>query len=83
MATADRPVLDEERAKERLSDLLDRVEEGEEIVIARSGRPVAKLVRLPLAPRQPGRLKGKIRIAPDFDAPLPEDVAAPFRGEGD
>ncbi len=68
-------------AKEQLSELLDRVEDGEEIAIAKSGRPVAKLVRLPRQPRQPGRLKSRIRIAPDFDDPLPEEIAAGFRGE--
>ncbi len=69
------------QAKTHLSRLLERVGEGEEIVIAKSGRPVAKLVRFPPEPRHPGRLKGKIRMAPDFDAPLPESIAAPFRGE--
>jgi prevent-host-death family protein len=74
-------IINLKQAKEQLSDLLDRVAEGEEIVIARSGRSVAKLVRLPPQPRQPGRLKGRIRIAPDFDDPLPEDLAAGFRGD--
>jgi prevent-host-death family protein len=70
-------------AQDHLSDLLDRLEDGEEdeVVIVRSGRPVAKLVHLPRQPRQPGRLKGRIRIAPDFDDPLPDDIAAAFRGE--
>jgi hypothetical protein len=44
---------------------------------------VAKLVPLKPLPRRPGRLKGKIKIHRDFDAPLPEDVARVFRGEGD
>ena len=69
------------QAKTHLSRLLERVVEGEEIVIAKNGHPMAKLVRLPAKPRQPGRLKGRIRIADDFDAPLPEDIAAAFRGE--
>lgn len=73
-------VVNLQKAKEELGDLLDRVEEGEEILIARSGRPVAKLVRLPLVePRRPGRLKGRLRIGPDFDDPLPEDLAADVR----
>lgn len=77
-------VVNLQKAKEELGDLLDRVEEGEEILIARSGRPVARLVRIPLAePRRPGRLKGRLRIGPDFDDPLPEDIAAAFRGERD
>lgn len=69
------------QAKTHLSRLLDRVAQGEEIVIAKSGTPVARLVPMPSKPRRPGRLKGKIRIAPDFDEPLPESIAAAFRGE--
>lgn len=68
-------------AKTHLSQLLDRVGKGEEIVIAKNGEPVAKLVPWRPAPRVPGRLKGLIRVAPDFDAPLPEEIAAAFRGE--
>jgi prevent-host-death family protein len=63
--------------------LLDRVAEGEEVIIAKSGRPVAKLVRVASEPRKPGRLKGRIRIDPDFDKPLPAEVLAAFRGEGE
>lgn len=68
-------------AKTHFSRLLDRVAQGEEIIIAKSGRPVAKLVRVAAEPRKPGRLKGRIRIAPDFDEPLPEEILAAFRGE--
>lgn len=70
-------------AKTHLSRLLERVAAGEEIVIARSGRPIARLVPFTPEPRKPGRLKGKIRIAPDFDAPLPEEIARAFRGDAD
>jgi len=70
-------------AKTHLSRLLDRVAQGEEIVIAKSGRPVAKLVRVAAEPRTPGRLKGRIRISPDFDEPLPDEILAAFRGEGE
>lgn len=67
-------------AKTHLSQLLERVEAGEEIVIARAGRPVAKLVKhsAPRKPRKPGALKGKIFIREDFDDPLPEDIARAF-----
>jgi prevent-host-death family protein len=62
------------QAKTHLSKLIERVLQGEEIVIAKAGRPVARLV--PVArrprPRKPGSAKGKIYISPDFDAPLPE-----------
>jgi prevent-host-death family protein len=71
-------------AKTQLSQLVDRAAAGEEIVIAKAGRPMARLVPLKgrSAPRMPGALKGKIAIGPDFDAPLPEEIARTFRGEG-
>jgi prevent-host-death family protein len=68
-------------AKTHLSRLLERVAEGEEIIIAKSGRPVAKLVRVAVEPRRPGRLKGRIRVGPDFDDPLPEEILAAFHGD--
>ena len=68
-------------AKTNLSRLLERAARGEEINIAKSGRPIAKLVRVAAEPRKPGRLKGRIHSRPDFDAPLPEEVMAAFRGE--
>jgi prevent-host-death family protein len=69
-------------AKTHLSRLLDRVCGGEEIVIARAGRPVARLAPLVerRAPRQPGAWRGRVRIARDFDE-LPDDLVAAFRGE--
>ena len=76
-------VFNVHEAKTHLSRLLDRVAEGEEVIIAKSGRPVAKLVRVAAEPRKPGRLKGRIRIAADFDEPLPEEILAGFRGEGE
>lgn len=67
-------------AKTHLSRLLDEVAAGEEVVIARSGRPVARLVPivLPAAGRRPGSLKGRIRIGRDFDAPLPAGLSDAF-----
>jgi prevent-host-death family protein len=62
-------------AKSRLSQLVDEAANGREVIIARNGRPVARLVPfqpLPVA-RKPGRLRGKIRIGRDFDDPLPAD----------
>ncbi|MBI4473697.1 MAG: type II toxin-antitoxin system Phd/YefM family antitoxin [Acidobacteria bacterium] len=67
-------------AKTHLSRLLDRVAAGEEIVLGKHGKPVAKLVPIEPVSRRPGRLKGKIKIAAGFDAPLPKKVAAAFRG---
>lgn len=63
-------------AKTRLSQLLAEVEGGQEIVIARNGTPVAKLVLFPKAARARLRVdtwKGKIWMSPDFDAPLSEE----------
>ena len=72
-------------AKTHLSALLKRVEGGEEIVIARSGRPVAKLVALtaPQKPREPGAWKGRMWIAEDFDAPLPDEILDAFEGRNE
>jgi len=69
-------------AKTNLSRLLDRAAKGEEIVITRNGRPVAKLVSaLPSRkPRKLGTLKGKVRVAKDFDAPLPGELLDAFEG---
>jgi prevent-host-death family protein len=61
-------------AKTHFSRLVERAEAGEEIVIGRGGRPVARL--MPLAarskPRSPGQWRGRVRMHPDFDAPDPE-----------
>jgi len=61
-------------AKTHLSRLVERVEAGEEITLARAGRPVAKLVpyRRQAEPRKPGLWEGRVWIAPTFDDPLPE-----------
>jgi prevent-host-death family protein len=60
-------------AKTHLSRLVERVEAGEEITIARAGRPVARLVPVQQRrPRRPGLWKGRVVISPDFDDPLPE-----------
>lgn len=57
-----------------LSVLVERAAAGEEIVIAKAGKPLAKLVPLAASrrPRTPGGWQGRVRIAPDFDAPLTE-----------
>jgi prevent-host-death family protein len=77
------PNVNVHEAKTQLSKLLERVEQGEEIVIARAGKPVAKLVPYQdkKMPRTPGRLRGQIFIRDDFDDELPEEIAAAFRGE--
>lgn len=70
-------------AKTHLSKLIDRAARGEDIVIARGGRPVARLTRLEEpAPRiRFGTLRGEIRYTDDFDAPLPEDLLADFEND--
>jgi prevent-host-death family protein len=70
-------------AKTQLSRLVEEVEGGREIVIARAGRPVARLVPLatPVRRKQLGLLRGKIRVSADFDAPLPDEVLAAFEGK--
>jgi antitoxin (DNA-binding transcriptional repressor) of toxin-antitoxin stability system len=60
--------------------LLDRAAKGEDIVIARAGKPVARLVTVAGKPRQLGWLKGKLEIPADFDAPLPDSMLAAFEG---
>ena len=65
-------------AKTHLSRLLSRVSRGEEIVIAKDGQPVAKLSAVSARERKPGRLKGRIHIGKDFDAPLPKAIAKAF-----
>ena len=72
-------------AKTRLSALLDEVSKGSSFIIAKSGKPVARLS--PIEPRtrhksRIGFMKGKIKFAPDFDAPLPEEILKLFEGEG-
>ena len=73
-ATADvMPVYNVHQAKTQLSQLLAQVEAGEEVVIARRGIPVARMVGCqPLAKRQPDVLKGKVVIPDSFFDPLPD-----------
>ena len=75
-----RKVVNVHAAKTHLSRLLEEALLGEEVVIARDGVPIARLV--PIEPaalrRQPGSARGKIVIMTDADAPLPPDVAREF-----
>ena len=70
-------------AKTRFSQLIERVQAGEEVIIGKAGVPVAKLIRYNESevPRRPGYWRGKVRIADDFNE-LPEAFAA-FCEEGD
>jgi prevent-host-death family protein len=68
-------------AKTHLSRLLEKVAEGEEVVIAKAGVPVARLVPVRAATtRELGFERGRVVIADDFDAPLPDDLLKHFEG---
>jgi len=69
-------------AKTHFSRLVDAAAKGEEIIIAKAGKPTARLVPMERVrtKRRFGALKGQIRIADDFDAPLPDDLIAAFEG---
>ena len=69
-------------AKTRLSQLVDRAASGEDVVVSRNGKPLARITRLENLKRRItfGVLKGKVTIASDFDAPLPDEVLAGFEG---
>ena len=69
-------------AETHLSKLIEAVMRGEEIVIAKAGKPAAMLVPMQTQKpvRKPGAMKGKIKIATDFDSPLPDDLQAAFEG---
>lgn len=71
------------QAKTQFSRLVDLAASGEEIIIAKAGKPVARLI--PYAPkgavRRPGTMRGKIRIKKSFDAPLPKELLDSFDGK--
>jgi prevent-host-death family protein len=74
-------VLNLYEAKSQLSSLVEEAAAGAEIVIAKSGVPRARLVPLRVRVRRPGGSKGRIRIARDFDDPLPPEILAAFAGK--
>jgi prevent-host-death family protein len=69
-------------AEVRLSELVDRASQGEDVIISRDGRPVARLIAFRPKPaiRKAGRMRGAIRVARNFDAPFPDGV---FEGAED
>jgi prevent-host-death family protein len=69
-------------AKTHLSQLLEEAARGDEIIIAKAGKPIARLVAVDsdTTPRPRGLLNGKIWIADDFDAPLPDEILQSFTG---
>ena len=70
------------QAKTQLSRLVDAAAAGEEILIAKNGRPMARLVPLESAVRPTfiGSMQGEFTVPEDFDAPLPDEVIAAFEG---
>lgn len=73
-------------AKTRLSELVEQARQGETVVIAKNGTPLAKLVALDAVPKKKiifGLMKGEFIEADDFDAPLPDDLQALFEGRND
>jgi prevent-host-death family protein len=69
-------------AKTQLSALVEEAAAGREIIIAKAGKPRARLVAVrPAARRRPGLGRGTIWMAADFDAPLPPDVLDAFEGK--
>lgn len=77
-----KPVVNIHEAKTHLSRLIDQVATGREIIIAKAGRRVARLVPLEAGarPKKLGGLKGRITVPDDFNAPLDERVVAAFEG---
>lgn len=74
-------IVNVHQAKTHLSRLLAEMEAGKDVVIARDGEPVARLVPCkPVALRQPDVLKGKIEVRDSFFDPLPEDELAAWEG---
>jgi prevent-host-death family protein len=73
-------IINIHEAKTHLSRFLERVAAGEEIIIAKANRPIARLVPIeqPVGQRIPGTGAGEIWMADDFNAPLPDDVMEEF-----
>jgi prevent-host-death family protein len=71
------------QAKTQFSRLVDLAARGEEIIIAKAGQPVARLVpyRAKAMVRRPGAMRGKIRIKKNFDEPLPKELLGSFAGK--
>jgi prevent-host-death family protein len=73
-------IVNVHEAKTHLSRLLERVRRGEEVVIGKGGRPIARLVPIEQAQarRSPGSAQGRFRLARNFDAPLPKNLLDAF-----
>ena len=73
-------VINIHQAKTHLSRIVEEVAAGKEVILAKGGRPMARLVPLlpPLKPKKLGTLKGKIRVPANFNEPLPAELLAAF-----
>ena len=80
MSTRNPETINVYDAKTRLSQLVDKAAAGEDVVVSRNGKPLVRITRLeePKRKIKYGVLKGKVKIAPDFDAPLPEEILSTF-----
>jgi prevent-host-death family protein len=77
------PTVNIHAAKTHLSRLVEEAASGKEIVIAKAGTPIAKLVAIAPAggkKRRLGRLAGRLKVPADFDAPLPSEILDTFEG---
>jgi prevent-host-death family protein len=75
-------VINIHEAKTHLSRIVDEVAAGAEVIIAKSGKPLAKLISLspPVKKKRLGLLKGKVKVADDFNAPLSPEILDSFEG---
>jgi prevent-host-death family protein len=82
MARADMEQVNIYDAKTRLSQLVDKAASGEDVVVSRNGKPLVRITQLEKPKRRItfGVLKGRVTIAADFDAPLPDAVLTGFEG---
>ncbi|EKD69970.1 MAG: prevent-host-death family protein [uncultured bacterium] len=71
-------------AKTNFSKLINRVLKGDDIIIARDGKPLVRLIAYSetVSERHGGQLRGLIKISDDFDAPLPDDLLKQFYQDG-
>lgn len=75
-------VINIHEAKTHLSKIVDEVAAGAEVIIAKAGKPMARLspISAPTQPKKLGLLKGKIKVPDDFNAPLDDEAIAEFEG---
>jgi prevent-host-death family protein len=75
-------VVNIHEAKTNLSRIVDEVAAGAEVIIAKAGKPMARLspIKVPVRAKKLGRLKGRIKVPADFNAPLDDATLAQFEG---